>query len=408
MFAAVLKQKSRVLADGEDYKHSIHVIFECAGIPATDLKNLCFQVFKDHREQLDVCKRAKSFASIPNESLRFSPWIGADLQTMGGHTGFATMFSRKTQSDPCAQLIHRAVYHRGELYKMPPNTPVGVKNPKPFDPVDEPHEPGSLKADDALWLLYQGCCSAPKRYMSRLTENAEKCAKTQQSRTAARHHAVSGAVGGGRRAPSAPLGVNSTSGSPLPQWIRSVLEESGCGYTERKDSAQSYLKNLLACIAETEEDEGDGDDAENDREDGGDDCSKIKSKTISSGGWIAVHIDRGAMPCPMQLSEDPPVRHHHPNNGVILAVNKSLTQDEEEETIVYARCTSCRFSHTTNAHAVRVMRGKDSEFASPWLKLSRENFSAMLDASGENMVVDMSLLLVYLVFAYVSIGARAL
>jgi hypothetical protein len=86
----------------------------------------------------------------------------------------------------------------------------------------------------------------------------------------------------------------------------------------------------------------------------------------------------------MQLSEDPPVRHHHPNNGVILAVNKTPTQDEDGEIIVYARCTSCRFSHTTNAHAVRVMRGKDSEFASPWLKLSRESFSAMLEASGEN------------------------
>ena len=334
-------------------------------------------VFEPFRRQLDECKRAKSFESIPDAELESSPWIGADLQTMGGHTGFATMFSRKTRGDPCAVLVHRVVFHRGDVFAIPASA--GVSNPKPFLPVGIPHEPDSLKPTDALQLLYHGCCSAPKRYMTRLTDTAEKFSKTQQTRTAAKHHAVSGAVGGGR-APLAPLGGvggGSSSGSPLPSWIRSVMAQSAPGYTERRDSAQSYLKELLVCM--TDSDDTGADDAEDEE---GCRAHKKARKCVDNSAWIALHIDRGAMPCPMQLSQDPPVRHHHRNNGIILAVNIDSAEDVG---IVYARCSACRNSPTTNSHVERVASFKGAEYPSPWIRLSKESFEAMLRDSGETV-----------------------
>jgi hypothetical protein len=276
---------------------------------------------------------------------------------MGGHTGFATMFSRKTTSDPCAQLVYRVVYHRGEVYPMPPSTPNGVTNPKPFTPIDAPHEPLKLSDGDAMWLLYQGCCSAPKRYMCQISKSGEISAKTQQNRTAARHHAVSGAVGGVKRSPLAPLGfVVGGSASPLPDWIKSVLGESGRSYTERKDSAHSYLKQLLSLVAVQDDDNHD---------------DAIKSKECR-GDWVAVHIDNGAMPCPMQLSQDPPVLHHHLNNGVILAVNS-----EDDGKAVYARCTACRHCVSVNEITERIMKGNEP---TPWVKFTQESLRDLMQA----------------------------
>jgi hypothetical protein len=330
------------------------------GTPATELKYICLAVFREVRGILDECKRAKTFASIDDADLRSSPWLGADLQTMGGHTGFATMFSRKTTSDPCAQLVHRVVYHRGDVYSMPSGTPAGVTNPKPFSPTDTPHETLKLKDDDAMWLLYQGCCSAPKRYMCKISESVEKSAKTQQSRTAARHHAVSGAVGVVKRSPLAPLGGfvgSGASASPLPDWIRSVLSESGRCYTERKDSAHSYLKQLLSLMAFKSDNDGDA----------------VKG-CEQEGNWIAVHIDNGAMPCPTQLSQDPPVQHRHLNNGVILAVNS-----EDNGEVVYARCTACKHCVNVNEIAERITKGGEQ---TPWVRFTRENLCALMQAAG--------------------------
>ena len=317
-------------------------------MPSTDLKHVCHRAFEDFREYLNESKRIKSFDNIPDDVLREAVWIGADMPTMGGHTGFAMMFSRKSTSDPFSRLESRAVYHRGELFSLPASA-VGVTNPNPFKPQPESglgHDLAQLADHEALWMLYQASCSVPKGYMCSITKKAELAARTQQSRTASRHHAGS-KNDGVRRAPTMRGGGEAGPPSILPGWMSLVLDGSR-RLIEREESAQSYLKQLKRLIGEEES---------------------------TGGDWVAVHVGNEVMPCPMMLSQDPPVKYSHKSNGVILAV---LTGDPS---VVYARCTACIRSPTTNPHIARVFKassGCGDADQSPWVKFTEKGLEDLL------------------------------
>ena len=336
---AVVKNKSRPLDGGADYKHSVHVVFEIGGVPGTQLKRVCQEIFAPFRELLSKCK--KDFSAVPDSTLPEAWWLGADLPTMGGFTGFALMYSRKSLLDPSPRLLHRVVFHRGEVYTPSPSS--AVKNPKPFDPVDRPHDLASLSTAEALTLLYHGCCSVPKDYMARLSPAMEDLLKTQQSRTAARHHAA--LKGGGAR--TSPLvGGGGAGSSVLPAWMLStVVDSSRGGYTENRDSAVTYFSQLMDMLDEED-----------------------KKKQ-----WVAVHIGGGAAACPMCLSEDPPRMYSHKSNGVIVALVPS-----ESPSVVYTRCTECYVaSDTTNPHVERLLRS--DEKPSCWMKLSKEGVKSLME-----------------------------
>jgi hypothetical protein len=142
-----------------------------------------------------------------------------------------------------------------------------------------PEGASQLPADRALWLLLQACYTVHKGHTCPLSLRAESLARNQQNRTVLKHHAVS--EGGG---PPPPL-----ASSALPHWIRSVLDQTP-GYRMRHDAAVNYLKNIQAYRQEALE-------------------------------WSAVHVGQGAMPCPASLSMDPPVRHQHRSNGVIIVLD---------------------------------------------------------------------------------------
>ena len=327
------------------------MVFECAGVPSVDLKHVCHRAFEDFREYLDEAKRIKSFDNIPDDVLREAAWIGADMPTMGGNTGFAMMFSRKTTSEPFSRLDSRTVYHCGEQYSLPASA-VGVTNPKPFKPQPEDglgHDPAMLTDHEALWMLYQASCSVPKGYLCSITKKAEEDARTKQSRTASRHRAGS-KNDGVRRAPTMRGVGEADPPSILPGWMSLVLDGSR-RLTEREESAQSYLKHLKGLIGEEESKRGD---------------------------WVAVHVANEVMPCPMMLSQDPPVKYSHKSNGVILAV---LTGDSS---VVYARCTACRLSPTTNAHITRVFKTYCGQCDDPsaWVKFTEKGLEDLLLVQG--------------------------
>jgi len=332
------------------------VVFECAGVPSSELKHVCHRVFEDFRQYLDESKRSKSFDCIPDDVLRDATWIGADIPTMGGQTGFAMMFSKKSQSDPFACLDTRTVYHRGGVYALPANAG-GVTNPKPFTPRPTSeggggHDPHALSIDESLHLLYQASCSVPRGYTCRLSKQAEESAKTLQSRTAAKFRTASKNGVGGRQSPTRRGDDAAMSSSVLPGWMSLVLDGSK-RYMERVDSAQSYLIQLMRLLGDEEK---------------------------AKGSWVAVHVGNEAMPCPMMLSQDPPVKYSHTSNGVILAV---LSGDDS---VVYARCTDCLLSKTTNAHVERVVKastgGCGGEEAvgdpSPWVKFTEKGLGDLM------------------------------
>jgi hypothetical protein len=328
---AVLKQKSRPV-DGHDlFKHSIHVVVECCGVPAAELAALCADIFRPYRSDIEACQRQRSFDPLSDDDLR-SPWIGADLATMNGKTAFATLFSKKSRADPGAQLVHRVAYDSAGLH---PSPHVGLLNPTPFKPsvphdLHPPEGASQLPADRALWLLLQACYTVHKGHTCPLSLRAESLARNQQNRTVLKHHAVS--EGGG---PPPPL-----ASSALPHWIRSVLDQTP-GYRMRHDAAVNYLKNIQAYRQEALE-------------------------------WSAVHVGQGAMPCPASLSMDPPVRHQHRSNGVIIVFDP-CSQDS-----VYVRCTSCRMGVSVNPHVslVEDAAGRPT----PWIRLDEPSLSLLLGA----------------------------
>ena len=327
--AAVLKQKSRPV-EGEDvFKHSIHVIVECCGVPAAELAALCADIFRPYRSDIEACQRQKSFAPLSDAALR-SPWIGADLATMNGKTAFAVLFSKKSRADPGAQLVHRVAYDSTGLV----SSESGLANPMPFKP-SVPHDlnpqagASQVPADRALWLLLQACYTVPTCYTCQLSLKAESLAGNQQNRTVSRHHAVS--EGGG---PPPPLGS-----SALPEWIKSVLDCTP-GYRMRHDAAINYFKHIQTYRQEV--------------------CS-----------WSAVHVGQGAMPCPVSLSMDPPVKHQHRNNGVIIVFDPCSDQS------VYVRCTSCRVGGKVNSHVSLVEDA--SGRPTPWIRLDKPSLSLLLE-----------------------------
>jgi hypothetical protein len=139
----------------------------------------------------------------------------------------------------------------------------------------------------------------------------------------------------------------------------SLVLDGSKRYMERVDSAQSYLKQLMKLLGDEEK---------------------------AKGSWVAVHVGNEAMPCPMMLSQDPPVKYSHTSNGVILAV---LSGDDS---VVYARCTACQMSKTTNAHVERVVKassggsggcgGCGGEEAagdpSPWVKFTEKGLGDLM------------------------------
>jgi hypothetical protein len=326
---AVLKQKSRPV-DGDDaFKHSIHTVVEVCGVPAMELAAICVDIFRPYRTDIETCQRDRTFASLSDEAVR-SPWIGADIATMNGRTAFAVLFSKKSRGDPAAHLVHRVAYNRHGL--VPART--GFVNPKPFKPVT-PHDltpapgaPDPPHPDEAMWLLLQACYTVPKGYLCPLSVKAEALVRNQQNRTVSRHHAVS--EGG---PPPPPL-----ESSALPPWIKSVLDHTP-GHRMRHDAAGSYFKNILTHKPE-----------------------------LSS--WVPVHVGQGAMPCPVSLSMDPPVRHQHRSNGVILVF------DPSSHDTVYARCTTCKLCDRVNAHVTPVEDASGRR--TPWVRIDRLPFAALL------------------------------
>jgi hypothetical protein len=251
---------------------------------------------------------------------------------MNGKTAFATLFSKKSRADPGAQLVHRVAYDSAGLH---PSPHVGLLNPTPFKPsvphdLHPPEGASQLPADRALWLLLQACYTVHKGHTCPLSLRAESLARNQQNRTVLKHHAVS--EGGG---PPPPL-----ASSALPHWIRSVLDQTP-GYRMRHDAAVNYLKNIQAYRQEALE-------------------------------WSAVHVGQGAMPCPASLSMDPPVRHQHRSNGVIIVFDP-CSQDS-----VYVRCTSCRMGVSVNPHVslVEDAAGRPT----PWIRLDEPSLSLLLGA----------------------------
>jgi len=356
----VFKQKSRPLDGGRNYKHSTHVIFEVAGVPATQLKWVCERVFGGEIQTfLGQAKKDKNFSPIPDSTLRDASWLGADLATMRGKTGFAVMFSRKDPADPAAKLVDRRVYHQGQLCTPTPGS--GVRNPKPFHPTSAPHNLSSLSEADALSLLYNGCCSVPKYYTARLSLSAEDGFKAQQTRTAAKHRAAS-KVGGPNQSPL--MGGGGAGSSVLPAWMLStVVDSSRGGYIENRDSATKYFAQLMGLVSEEE-----------------------KAKA-----WVAVHIGGGAAACPMCLSEDPPRMYAHKSNGVIVAL---VPSSESPPSVVYARCTECCVvSDTTNPHVGRLM--KSSGAPSCWVVLSKEGVEEALAAAAERGVYAHDTVVIY-------------
>ena len=340
------KDKSRPLA-GTNYKHSAHVIFEVGGVPATTLKMVCAEVFKEVKDLLAQAKKAGNFSPIPDSILPSAAWLGADLMTMGGHTGYAVMFSCKKLSDPPPRLLYRAVYRNGDL--APPTAT--VRNPKPFKPLPPaPHQLSSLPECDALSLLYQGLCSVPKFYLARLSQSAEDNLKIQQSRTAAKHRAISGDdVWGGMGGPPIPLGGRVGSSSILPAWMSSIIRDCMGGYAERRESAQRYHSQLLCFLDEQE-----------------------RKRQYESR-----HIANGALPCPMSLSEDPPKIVPHRSNGVIVSLDLS------NPTVVYARCTKCsEVSATTNSHVTRLVGCSGRPTC--WVKISEEGIKGIMEDMQKN------------------------
>ena len=315
----MLKQKSRPAGGADIYKHSIHLIVECAGVPAKELASICAEIFRPHAEDLARCKTHQDFAPLDDTKIR-APWIGADVATMKGKTGFATLFSKKKQDDPHSQLVHRVAYVAGA--RVPTKG-----NPRPFAPAS-PHDlslrPG-LSRDEALWLLYQSCYSVPKGYICPLSERAEMLSRAQQIRTAARHHA---APGGG-----VPPPLGDPSVPRLPEWLASELARAGA-YSLRKDAARNYHHN-------------------------------IQHYNQSLASWTAVHVSNGAMPCPASLCLEPPVEHKHRNNGVIVVF------DPASPSLIYTRCSNCRVD-TKNVNA-EVSLLKDSEGrVTQWLELDNK------------------------------------
>jgi len=343
--AAVFKQKSRPIDGGRDYKHSAHVVFEIMGVPATELKWVCDRVFADQiRDLLSQSKKARNFSPVPDSVLRDAAWLGADLATMRGRTGYAVMFSRKNAADTPPRLLYRAVYCQGRLVVPTPKS--GIKNPRVFHPTSAPHDLATLSEADALSLLYNGLCSVPKFYTARFSVSAEESFKAQQSRTAAKHQAAFRGVGGCLL--TSPQGAGGSSSSVLPAWMLSTIVNSGVGgYAERRDSATTYYTQLMGLLGEED-----------------------KAKA-----WVAVHIGGGAAVCPQCLSEDPPRMIKHRSNGVIVAfVADPLTPPP---LVVYARCTTCSVSHTTNPRVERLMRRVGT--ASPWVILSKEGVEALVE-----------------------------
>lgn len=87
--------------------------------------------------------------------------------------------------------------------------------------------------------------------------------------------------------------------------------------------------------------------------------------------WSAVHVGQGAMPCPVSLSMDPPVKHQHRSNGVIIVFDPC--SDES----VYVRCTSCRVGGKVNAHVSLVEDA--SGRPTPWIRLDKPSLSLLLE-----------------------------
>lgn len=321
----VFKQKSRPA--GDDYKHSGHFIVECVGVPAKELAAICAAVFRPHAEALALCKKQGSYAPLKGDAIRW-PGLGADVVTMKGNTGFATLFSKKRPGDPPSQLVHRAVYRGGQLV---PAAALGQPNPKPFEPAGAPHEPAALPREDALWLLYQSCYSALKGYTRPVSPLAEDLGRARQNRTAARHHA---APGGGVPPPRGDAGA-------LPAWLASVL----AGAAVRREAAGSYFHNILKARPSLE-------------------------------SWSAVHVVGGSVPCPASLALDPPVRHHHRSNGVIIVF------DPASPSLVYTRCTNCRLDPGRLNDTVVPLKDELGG-CTQWIELSEQSLGTLLRAGKE-------------------------
>jgi hypothetical protein len=338
-----VKQKTRDTPGG-GRKHSFHVKFNACSTPGTVLKGLCNIIFGPLREKL----RTPNFGGFSDEDLRGAdaPCFGMDLQTTGGHTPFAMMFSRKTPDCPFPCLSSRSFYHMGELHTFSRES--GLLNPAPFEPspVDGQHALDNLSDDQAVYLLWQASCSVPNRYIARISADMKRWAEIRQSRTAASLRGISGAppaAGGAQRSTACEK-------LPLPKWFRDYLDKTA-NYKERPDSARQYalLLPLLDC-------EGTDPDS-----------------------WLCTHIDKG-VPCPTMLSLRMPSFHMHENNGCIVACNKKTPE------VVYARCTECLQKDVTNEHCSRVFLKNGNP--SPWIKFSSAGFLSLVSNEGKkNMLL---------------------
>lgn len=253
---------------------------------------------------------------------------------MKGSTGFATLFSKKKLEDPHSQLVHRVVYLSGTRVQIP-------SNPRPFAPAT-PHDLAprhGLAERDALWLLYQSCYSVPKGYLCPLSEKAENMSKAQQIRTAARRQA---ALGGG-----VPPPLGDPTIPPLPAWLASELALVG-GYTLRKDAASSYLQN-------------------------------IQKYNDSLASWTAVHVSSGAMPCPASLCLDPPVKHNHHSNGVIVVY------DAASPSLVYARCSNCRVDTKKVNEEAKLLMDAEGR-VTQWLALDEKSLANLKQKAAQGII----------------------
>jgi hypothetical protein len=336
---AVVKNKTRGLPGG-DRKHSIHVVYNVCGVPATDLQHILRECLRDSSRELrkfkhkDAEVRAQAFVDPDTGEDRIGdhPELGFDEAGITGNTGVAVMFSRKREEDPFPGLIHTVAFSQGCVHVFPQTQGVpAASNPEPIPYLspDGQHDLARLTDDQAVYLMYVASCSAPRAGMVGPTVRSTEGGQVRQIRTAARHQATPGA------APPPPGGASSVL-QHLPKWFRDFV--SGKGGQERPNSAVGYASQLR--------------------------CLGVNGSEPDK--WLVTHYHPG-FPCPVMLSDpDNPTAHYHSSNGTILAYNLALPD------CVFARCSHCTGLARTNEDVERV-RGSN------WVRLWEEGFRSLME-----------------------------
>ena len=357
-----MKQKSRALANS-DVKHSFHVIFNVCGAPGVHLQHVIRDCLKDSELELRKFKNRAEGASgsafvdpeTGEDRIFDHPEIGFDYAGIAGNTGVAMFGSRKSDRDPYCALTDLYTFSQGGVHVFSRGS--GVVNPSGFEPAPlkgahgyPEHDLHRLTRRQALDLMYQSSCSAPRDLM--VAPLSAKAAEDEQNQTAIRPFTAPSKRGG----PPAHGGPGAASQSArvvplLPAWFREFLGKNPNGQGSDKPNWATAFKTHV---------------------------EKLNLPGTDPSGWSVTRygpeagIPKSGCPCPHHFSDAlNPCLHYHGSNGIILAVNSALPE------IVFARCTDCRGCPPTNEDVQRV-RTREG-IPTNWISLSEEGFKTLMD-----------------------------